>query len=131
MRSPSWEIDGWELEDGEDRHRAAPATFEIPDLAVRQALYPGCFAKLIFRIALEGDGDPEACERMWVIVREILPDGSYIGMLDNQPSEIAENDSLWLGSELPFEPRHVIDVGHANDESVAAIAAPPAIPWSR
>ena len=37
MRAPDFEQDGWCLDDGEERHRAAPATFGIPDLAVRNS----------------------------------------------------------------------------------------------
>jgi hypothetical protein len=33
MREPHIDIDGWCLEDGEERHHAAPDTFWIPDRA--------------------------------------------------------------------------------------------------
>jgi len=128
MRAPSFEHDGWQLEDGEQLHRQAPATFEIPNLAVRQILEPGDFAKLVFRIALEGENNEAAVERMWVIVRERTPDG-YLGILNNEPSLIEENGDFWLGAELPFEPRHIISVDHANAESLALAKAPPSIPW--
>ena len=69
MRKPNFDIDGWELDDGEERHLGAPGTFWIPDLEVRQGLEVGDFAKLVFRIAVDDDADGVAVERMWVIVR--------------------------------------------------------------
>ena len=130
MRQPDLGVDGWCLEDGEQYHRRAPTTFPIPDLEVRQILQPGDFAKLIFKIAVDDDDDPEAFERMWVIVRERIP-GGYLGVLDNEPSAIAENGEFWRGSELPFEPKHIIAVEHANAESLALASQSAPIPWSR
>jgi uncharacterized protein YegJ (DUF2314 family) len=84
MREPDLERDGWCLDDGEERHREAPATFWIPDAESREELQPGDYAKLIFRIAVD-DGDAGASvERMWVIVRERTL-GAYLGVLDNDP----------------------------------------------
>ena len=65
---------------------------------------------------------------MWVIVREQRGD-YYLGMLDNRPGSIAENDSFWLGTELPFEARHIVAVAHANEASLESLNAPPPIPW--
>ncbi len=128
MRSPNFELDGWCLEDGEQYHREAPKTFEIPDLEVRKILDAGDFAKLIFRIALDNEDAPESFERMWVIVSRLTETG-YIGVLDNQPSTIEENDSLWVGTELPFEPRHIISVEHGSEASLAIAMKPAPIPW--
>lgn len=129
MRKPVFEIDGWCLDDGEQINREFPQTFLIPDLAGRKILQPGDYAKLIFRIAVEGD-DPVAVERMWVIVRELIP-GGYMGMLDNEPDAISENSSFWCGVELPFEYRHIIAVEHATAESRALASLPPPIFWDR
>lgn len=129
MRAPEFDADGWCLEDGEERHRAAPATFHIPDLAERCFLQPGDLVKLIFVIAVEGD-ECEAVERMWVIVRERVP-GGYIGMLYNHPHSIAENDRLWHGTELPFEYRHIIAVEKCDETTVALAKAPVPIPRDR
>lgn len=129
MRPPDLHRDGWRLDDGEERHREAPATFHIPDLAVRKLLRVGDYAKLIFEIVVEGDEHP-AVERMWVIIRERTPDG-YVGMLANQPHCIAENDEFWHGTELPFAYRHIIAVQPGDAESVAAAKAPVPIPWDR
>jgi hypothetical protein len=129
MRAPDFQRDGWCPEDGEERHRQHPGTFSIPDLALRQGLQPGDAAKLIFKIAVEGDAYG-ATERMWVIVRARTPDG-YVGVLDNEPHSVAENDKLWRGTELPFEYRHIIAVGHADEATIALAKAPVPIPWDR
>jgi hypothetical protein len=129
MRAPDFEKDGWCLEDGEEYHRAAPETFFIPDLALRKILQPGDFAKLIFKIAVEGE-EHASFERMWVIIRERTPNG-YVGMLDNEPSPISENDRFWVGTELPFDYRHIIAVEHGDEQSIALAGAPVPIPWDR
>jgi hypothetical protein len=126
MRAPDLEKDAWCLLDGEQRHREAPETFEIPDLALRKILQLGDFAKLMFKIAVE---DEEKVERMWVIIRERTSSG-YIGMLDNTPSYIPENDRLWVGTEVPFEYRHIIAVDHGDEKSIAEAKAPVPIPWN-
>ncbi len=130
MRTPDFEIDGWCLEDGEERHRAAPETFHIPDEELRSGLEPGEFAQLIFRIALDNDKEPESVERMWVIVRERTATG-YMGVLDNQPATVVENDTFWVGTELPFEPRHIISARPANAASDEIARMPAPIPWVR
>jgi hypothetical protein len=127
MRLPAFEADGWCLDDGEQLHREAPETFFIPDLDLKQLLRPGDFAKLIFMIAVAGDEHP-AFERMWVIVRKRVPNG-YIGMLNNEPTSIAQNEEFWLGTEFRFEFRHIIAVDHSNEESRALANAPAPIPW--
>jgi hypothetical protein len=129
MREPNFEKDGWCLDDGEQIHEGAPDTFFIPDLALRKRLQPGDFAKLIFRISVGGD-EPVSVERMWVIVRECVP-GGYLGMLNNEPYAISENDTFWPGTELPFEYRHIIAIEHGNDKSRALANAPAPIGWIR
>ena len=126
MRLPSFEMDGWRLMDGEQLHRNAPATFEIPDLALREILRPGDLVKLVFEIDL----DEPAVERMWVIIREKIS-GGYVGMLINEPASIGKNDWLWDGTELPFEYRHIVDVVPSNEESRKAAWAAVPIPWDR
>jgi len=74
MRAPNLHTDGWRLEDGEKLNDEYPATFQIPDFEVRNILQPGDIAKLIFSIAVRGEGEPSV-ERMWVIVRERVPGG--------------------------------------------------------
>lgn len=117
MRTPTLAQDGWCLEDGEERHRDAPETFLIPEREIRESLRPGDFAKLIFKISLDDREDTEVVERMWVLVREQGPIG-YIGILDSETSSIAENESFWRGTEIPFEPRHIIAIHEANSTSL-------------
>ena len=130
MRDPSWENDGWELGNGEERHAEAPETFWIPSRRDRESLKPGDYAKLIFRIALDDDEDPCSVERMWVLVRGRVGE-TYFGVLDNEPGGIAENDELWLGTELPFRAEHVINFRPADKESIDLARCPPRRPWPR
>ena len=99
--------DGWELLDAEsiaDRH---PSSFLMPALSERHALGSGDFAKVIFSFDVEGEESSE--ERMWLKVDEKVPTG-YVGTLDNMPTLIAENDAIWRGSKVFFQPRHVIEI---------------------
>lgn len=114
MRFPSLDIDFWELESGEARHEAAPQSFHIPPRPAREGLRPGQHAKLLF--VLEGNEDDGSVgvqvERMWVIVAEALNDGTYIGILKNQPASYEPSADLYLvqGAEVPFRPEHVIQI---------------------
>ena len=101
MREPDFELDGWCLDDGEEYQRASPDTFWIPDSHEREGLQPGDHAKLIFRISADDENEPVAVERMWVLVRERI-DGGCLGVLNNDPYAVAQNDGLWSGVELPF-----------------------------
>lgn len=131
MRDPDFAVDGWSLDDGEAYHRAAPETFEIPSRHTRESLQPGDYAKLIFRIDLfDDEEDPVSVERMWVLIRERL-DGTYLGVLDNAPDAIEQNDALWLGTELPFRAEHVIDVIPRDQDSIDLASRPPRRAWPR
>jgi hypothetical protein len=91
------------LEDGEQYHREAPETFEIPSRAAREALHPDQIVKLMFDIQVNGVSQ---VERMWVVVERI--DGSgYVGVLDNQP---VATQLMRPGLRIHFEPRHVINI---------------------
>jgi hypothetical protein len=127
-RAPSLEQDGWCLDDGEERHAAAPGTFWIPTLEARRGLYPGCGVKLIFRIATP-DGDE--VERMWVVVTQRIGDGErYMGVLDNTPYSNWAPGRLEPEFELPFEPRHVIDIDDPCEATMAIAKTEPAKRWS-
>jgi hypothetical protein len=129
MILPDVDRDGWSLEDGEEYHRRAPDTFHIPDRELREIMPPGAFVKLIFRIAVDDDEEPVVYERMWVIVRERI-EGGYLGILDNNPFAISENDEFWSGIELPFEPRHIIEAQVPNAASLAIAEAIPKRRWT-
>ena len=130
MRNPDFEEDGWTLDNGEEYHAAAPETFWIPPREEREALQPGDYAKLIFRIAVDHEEDDISFERMWVLVRGRV-DQTYFGILENEPDAIEENEELWLGTELPFRPEHVIDIIPADKDSVDLARRPPRRPWPR
>lgn len=101
------DVEGYELEDGEERQRAYPATFELPSVLERQSLQAGQIVKLIFRIRVAGDADDEIfTERMWVKIVG-CSNGAYVGELANHPDC---TDDMTPGMIVPFEPRHVIDI---------------------
>lgn len=128
MREPDIELDGWCLENGEDRHSNAPKTFWIPDRQRRESLEVGDLAKLIFRISVDDAEEPVAVESMWVLVRERTTDG-YLGLLDNAPFSIAENDEFWIGTELPFAPHHVIDISEKDVNTTELAKREPLWRW--
>lgn len=128
MREPDFDIDGWCLEDGEARHAEAPRTFWIPERDRRDSLEIGDLAKLIFRISVDDAEDNVAVERMWVVVRERLADG-YLGVLDNEPDAIAENEEFWLGSEIPFSAKHVINIEERDANTIALASNEPRTRW--
>lgn len=128
MRQPDMDIDGWCLDDGEACHEAAPDTFWIPDRVSREGLQPGDLAKLIFRISVDDPEEPIAVERMWVLVRERVP-GGYLGILDNDPDSIAENDEFWSGIELPFAAQHVINIDTRDENTISLARQEPKRRW--
>lgn len=128
MREPDFVSDGWCLEDGEAYHAEAPDTFWIPEQHRREGLVAGDLAKLIFRISVDNADESVAVERMWVLVRERTADG-YLGVLDNEPNAIAENDELWLGTELPFSAKHVINIEERDANTIALASKEPRTRW--
>ncbi len=91
------------LDDGEDSHRSAPLTFQIPDRSERENVKAGDIVKLMFRF--QGQNGSQV-ERMWVIVKERLEIG-YRGELDNDPYC---TDQIRAGVEVRFSPQHIIDI---------------------
>ncbi|RYE66459.1 MAG: hypothetical protein EOO81_11470 [Oxalobacteraceae bacterium] len=128
MREPDFDLDGWCLEDGEAYHTEAPDTFWIPEQPRREGLEAGDLAKLIFRISVDNADGNVAVERMWVLVRERTTDG-YLGVLDNEPDAIAENDEFWLGTELPFSAKHVIDIEERDANTIELASKEPRTRW--
>ncbi len=116
------------MDDGEVRHAHAPTTFWIPDRDRRERLRPGDFAKLIFRISVDSPEEPVAVESMWVVVRERIF-GGYLGLLDNEPDSIDENDAFWVGTELPFGPEHIINIMDGDAASISLATAEPRTRW--
>jgi hypothetical protein len=101
--------DGWTLDDGEEVHRESPTTFYLPPAEIRESLQPGQLVKLIFRISLVDEDQSESVqvERMWVIVENNLLDGTYSGILDNDPYCTRD---IQAGMKVIFNPKHVIQV---------------------
>jgi uncharacterized protein YegJ (DUF2314 family) len=91
------------LDDGEESHRSAPLTFQIPDRSERENVKAGDIVKLMFRF--QGQNGSQV-ERMWVIVRERIEFG-YRGELDNDPYC---TDQIRAGVEVQFGPQHIIDI---------------------
>jgi uncharacterized protein YegJ (DUF2314 family) len=99
----------WDLDDGEQGHREAPATFWIPAEERRQSLAKGDLVKLIFLMIVRDQAtghETLEAERMWVIVQRREGD-RYHGVLDNDPYCTRD---LVSGAEVVFEPRHVIQI---------------------
>jgi hypothetical protein len=99
----------WTLAEAEERHRAHPRSFFIPNAETRGSLRIGDRVALLFYAA-----DPTAAgadaERMWVEVLERVQ-GAYLGRLLNRPVVVG---GLSLGDELAFGPEHVIRVEDAR-----------------
>jgi uncharacterized protein YegJ (DUF2314 family) len=92
----------WKLDDGVERNRLHPDTFEIPSALERETLKPGDHVKLSFLV-----DDPEyGGERMWVEVAKVKGQ-AYVGTLINQPLFI--EDLEWR-QEIKFAPCHVIEI---------------------
>ena len=97
----------YSLEDGEERHRQDPDTFEIPPREARDNLRTGQLVKLMFAITAGGN---ELVERMRVIV-ERRDGAEYFGALDNQP---ASTDKMRPGMSIRFHAKHVIAIDPAK-----------------
>jgi hypothetical protein len=136
MRLPTLARDFWQLRSAEQSHCDHPDTFWIPSLDRRESLRRGQAARLIFDIVGEDEstGATEVQgERMWVIVAERVGD-AYIGILDNQPASIEPGESTYLcfGVEIPFLPKHVIDIADPPSEYAEwQLAQPPERRWPR
>lgn len=130
MREPDPVIDGWFLRDSEATHEEAPDTFWIPSERERLSLKIGDLAKLVFEIWVDDPEKSASVERMWVIVSEVLEDG-YIGILDNEPAGIEKNDDFWFGSEIPFGPKHIIQINRACEKSITIAQSVPLTRWPR
>jgi len=104
----------WQLEDADPIAAAHPYTFYKPSREVIDRVCPGEVVKLIFCFNSE---DPEAprAERMWVLVEERLPDGSFRGRLDNHPRHIRD---LQADDPICFRPCHVISTEHDDQDNL-------------
>jgi hypothetical protein len=124
LKAPTLEQDGWRLVSAEERHAAAPTTFELPSIEQRANLSPGDAAKLLFEIAARENGTvvDQGIDRMWVIVRRSSPAG-YVGVLDNDPG-VSDGLNLRRGLEICFSAQHVCSIATPPREYVEATYGP-------
>lgn len=100
-----FEIDGYDLVDGEERAQEFPDSFFIPSVDERANLKVGDVVKLIFEM-YQPNHEFDAVERMLVEITEIQDD-YCIGFLDNYP----EGDVLIkAGDTVVFQSIHVISI---------------------
>jgi hypothetical protein len=104
----------WHLEDADPIAAANPYTSYKPSREVISRVRPGEVVKLVFCFE---SSDPEAprAERMWVLVDELLPDGSFRGRLNNEPRHIRD---LKLDDPVSFRPCHVINTEHDDNDNL-------------
>jgi hypothetical protein len=108
LRGPTLDDGEWVLEDAVARHDAAPDSFLIPDPTARHSLVIGQGVKLLFWIQSADEGIA-VCERMWVLITEILPEGRYVGVLESTPMTPGR---LPKGALVQFGPEHVAEIYH-------------------
>lgn len=106
MKLPSYEIDHFELDDGELINRDYPESFWIPEKSIRESLEIGSLVKLIFRMEETVGSEDVSVERMWVEVLD-KNGGFYVGKLDNDPSG---SECVKCGQNVNFQSCHVIDI---------------------
>lgn len=94
------------LTDAERRHAEHPKTFWIPSSSDRENLNANSTVKLIFEAGRPDKHGFRNAERMWVQITQCHDDGSYTGILDNNPVFIKAK----AGDEVRFEPRHIISI---------------------
>ena len=115
MRLPSLDIDSWCLYSAEAAHDTLPDSFSIPSFEERNGLTRGNAARLLFDIMVtDQQGERRSCQEiMWTIIAERV-DGTYIGILDDQPGclEPRSNTYLIFGAEIPFLPEHIIEIAY-------------------
>lgn len=104
----------WSLEDADPIAAANPYSFYKPSRELISRVRPGEVVKLIFSFSSD---DPEApgAERMWVLVDDCLPDGSFQGRLNNEPRYIQD---LKVDDPVSFLPCHVINTEHDDDDNL-------------
>ena len=91
------------LDSGEERHRDAPDTFELPSRTRRENLIEGDLVKLMFRIVID---EIDFVERMWVRVTDVRH-GTYLGVLDN---DAYSTNEIRSGMSVGFNADHVIQI---------------------
>lgn len=103
---------GCKLLNVEVRHKLNPDTFWIPEVRVRQRLYPGCRAKVFFKANSPG-------EAMWVEIWAVREDGLYVGQLRNTP--LFYYQYLHQASQVVFAAHHVCAVDLLDGRAVGTL----------
>ena len=104
----------WHLEDADPIAAENPYTFYKPSRELISRVRPGEVVKLIFCFTSDDPAAPSA-ERMWVLVDEVLADGSFRGRLNNEPRHIQD---LQLDDPVVFQACHVINTEHDDDDNL-------------
>jgi len=133
IRLPSLDRDFWTLASGEARHAESPESFWIPPRSARESLRVGEAAKLLFEVESEDESGrvQHDCERMWVVVAEVVPP-FFIGRLTNAPIAAGSEFYLELDVEVPFLPEHVIKIDQPPADFLRALfSQPPKRFWPR
>lgn len=104
----------WTIEDADPIAAQYPYTFYKPSRDLIAGVRPGEAVKLIFRFTSD-DPEAPAAERMWVLVDERLPDGSFRGRLNNEPRHIAD---LKFDDPVSFQPCHIINTEHDDNDNL-------------
>lgn len=104
----------WFLEDADLIAVENPYTFYKPSRGVIHKVAPGEVVKLIFRFESDDPTAP-AAERMWVLVDEVTPTGSFRGRLDNEPRYIAD---IKAGDPVDFMACHIINTEHDDPDNL-------------
>ncbi len=104
----------WHLEDADPIAAENPYTFYKPSRELISRVRPGEVVKLIFCFTSDDPAAPSA-ERMWVLVDEVLADGSFRGRLNNEPRHIQD---LKLDDPVSFQACHVINTEHDDDDNL-------------
>lgn len=105
---PTFEKDGFELENGVETNKLYSETFHIPSEKEKSELEKGNIVKLTFHIQTQDDkGEVKINpERMWVIIFE--RDGEWFeGILDNQPFC---TDQINPGMQVIFKLENIINI---------------------
>lgn len=104
----------WHLEDADPIAAENPYTFYKPSREVIARVQPGEVVKLNFCFS---STDPEAprAERMWVLVDQVLADGSFRGRLNNEPHYIHD---LKLDDPVSFGACHIINTEHDDNDNL-------------
>jgi hypothetical protein len=110
---PTWTLDNAVL-----LQQESPYTFYRPSDEIIGRLEPGkATVKLIFRFDNNKPEEP-AAERMWVMLDAINEDGSYIGILDNDPFYIKD---LVAGDRIIFRKENIIQYDTLDDLNVTDV----------